>query len=121
MKMDLTGKNFYRLTILKTYKKDGRIYALCQCDCGKVKEILLRSITEGFTKSCGCLASEKALEKTKHFEEWRKENFVEDTSLAVISRKEPITTSTSGVTGVTWDKSRGKWMAHIGFRGKKIF
>lgn len=119
--MDLIGKRFHRLTIVKTYKKDGRTHAKCQCDCGNVKEILLRSIAKGLTKSCGCLQSEKALENTKHFEEWRKHNHVEGTSLAAISRDKPVPKNTSGVTGVTWDKSRDKWMATIGLKGKRIF
>lgn len=114
-------KKYGRLTILETFTKNSRPHAKCRCECGNVKEILLRSITKGLTKSCGCLQSEKALEKTKYLEEWRKHDHVEGTSLAAISRDEPIPKNTSGVTGVTFDKSRSKWMATIGLQGKRIF
>lgn len=35
--------------------------------------------------------------------------------------KENIKTNTSGVTGVTWDKSRQKWLAQIVFKGEHKF
>jgi hypothetical protein len=38
---------------------DGKIFTV-QCDCGKIKEILLRNFRN--TKSCGCLQREKIME-----------------------------------------------------------
>lgn len=55
--IDLTGKKFTRLFVLKYI---GGSKYLCQCDCGNKVEVYgsnLRRITEG-TKSCGCLQQE---------------------------------------------------------------
>ena len=54
---------FNRLTILgysgrKT--KQGNPYVLCDCKCGGKKEIQLRYVLDGRTKSCGCLRIDRA-------------------------------------------------------------
>ena len=58
-KLDLTGKRFGRLTVLKEAGKNcGHITWLCRCDCGneiKVKGIHLKS---GHTTSCNCRQKE---------------------------------------------------------------
>lgn len=57
---DITGKRFGRLTAIKYIgsNKNGRAIWECLCDCGKYKNILGNSLTQGFTLSCGCLHSE---------------------------------------------------------------
>lgn len=60
---DLTGKTVGRLTVLREVGKapNARDYVwLCQCSCGAQKEIAGNSLRLGRTKSCGCLAVEKA-------------------------------------------------------------
>lgn len=56
---DLIGQKFNHLTILKISEPDksrNRMrYAICQCDCGEVKEIRLSKVTRGEIKSCGHL------------------------------------------------------------------
>lgn len=42
-----------------------RYYLLCKCDCGNEKVVLAYSLTQGLTKSCGCLIREKASERFK--------------------------------------------------------
>jgi hypothetical protein len=56
---DITGQRFGKLTVLRRGStKNTKIHWLCQCDCGKTKEIsgyhLTRKATIS-TKSCGCL------------------------------------------------------------------
>lgn len=59
---DLTGKKFGRLTVLKRdQNKNGKIYWICQCDCGKIKSIRGTHLKSGDIQSCGCLRSEKHL------------------------------------------------------------
>lgn len=61
-KVEMIGKKIGRLTIIKeTNKRDknGNIYYLCKCDCGKEKIIKGQSIRAGSTLSCGCLHKEK--------------------------------------------------------------
>ncbi|MHB8730113.1 MAG: hypothetical protein ACYC9K_13945 [Sulfuricaulis sp.] len=54
---NLSGKKFGRLTALQRQRVHPihGSYWLCQCDCGQLKEIRENSLTQGLTKSCGCL------------------------------------------------------------------
>lgn len=73
--IDLTGKQFGKLSVLKldesyakehNLKKQNRKYWLCQCSCGNLKTIAGDSLTkENGTHSCGCLSKEKANLKIK--------------------------------------------------------
>lgn len=69
MKIDLTGKRFGRLTVIKEvsphYSKSGvrmRMWE-CKCDCGNNRILSTSNITNGNTKSCGCLKKELLLSK----------------------------------------------------------
>ena len=44
-----------RLTIKRTFRKNGRTFAKTICKCGTVKTVRLDHITSGKTRSCGCL------------------------------------------------------------------
>ena len=63
---DLTNKRFGRLVAISKTKQNkfGYWYWLCKCDCGKTKEILSSRLFYGRTKSCGCLALERASKVT---------------------------------------------------------
>lgn len=50
-----TGTRFGRLVIIKVFKKFASYYAETVCDCGTKKIVYLGNITQGRTKSCGCL------------------------------------------------------------------
>lgn len=54
--IDLTGKRFGRLVVLK--KAERARYWLCLCDCGKKKEIRNDHLRNKKIRSCGCLAKE---------------------------------------------------------------
>lgn len=62
-RIDLTGKRFGRLTVLKrcgtyTYPSGNkRSKWLCKCDCGNICEVKSNSLKSG-KKSCGCLEAE---------------------------------------------------------------
>ena len=63
-------------------------------------------------KKCGQKARKKALKES--------ETFVNGTQIAKISMdQKPGKANKSGVVGVNWDKSRGKWQASIRFKGYK--
>lgn len=56
--IDLTGKRFGRLTVIKKSDKrdkSGSVYWDCECDCGNKCEIAGSQLRKGVTKSCGCL------------------------------------------------------------------
>ncbi len=58
-RLNLVGKKFGRLTVVKLTNKTGASRWLCKCDCGK--EIILKGsyLISGDTKSCGCFKKEK--------------------------------------------------------------
>lgn len=61
-KIDLTGKRFGRLVVLK---EDGRtasksIKWLCQCDCGNQKTLDGAELRRGNVRSCGCFRREES-------------------------------------------------------------
>ena len=58
--VDLTGKVFNRLTVIKRDRnnKYGRRMWLCQCSCGNIKPVIGQLLKEGRVKSCGCLLRE---------------------------------------------------------------
>lgn len=59
---DLTGQRFGRLTVLhRVEPKSYPIYWVCQCDCGEIKSIRSSNLTQGLTKSCGCLKNENLI------------------------------------------------------------
>ena len=64
--IDLTNKRFGRL-VVKEYAGNNKHNAslwICECDCGNITHpIAGDSLRRGNTRSCGCLAVEKA---TKH-------------------------------------------------------
>ena len=67
-KIDLTGRRFNRLVVIREAgrAKDGKVLWLCKCDCGA--EVVTRSgfLLRGSTQSCGCLSRERigSLNKT---------------------------------------------------------
>lgn len=80
--IDLTGKRFGRLKVIKISYRDKRerIYWLCKCNCENEKEIRGDSLRDGYTKSCGCLQKEKitktgliikhGMRKTTEYNSW---------------------------------------------------
>lgn len=57
--IDLTGKKFGKLTVLKRIKiqDEKEPHWLCKCDCGNEKIVRGQDLRYGNTKSCGCLVS----------------------------------------------------------------
>lgn len=61
-----TGERYGKLVIIRfvEYISETKTYKwLCRCDCGNEKVILIRNLTSGNTRSCGCLDVER---KTTH-------------------------------------------------------
>lgn len=54
---DITGQRFNKLVALSLNGKDKYSNAiwLCQCDCGKKKNVLGMNLRKGLTTSCGCV------------------------------------------------------------------
>lgn len=58
--IDLTGKQFGRLTVLNINGRNekGNILWHCKCQCGNELDVLGNNLRSGATKSCGCLFKE---------------------------------------------------------------
>lgn len=61
--MELTGKKFGRLTVLKRVENDkyGCTRWLCECDCDEHNQVIVlgRNLQNKLTQSCGCLQKER--------------------------------------------------------------
>ena len=56
--INLTGKTFYNLTVLKRDEQNTKWNKpkwVCSCKCGNIISVAGSSLTSGLTKSCGCL------------------------------------------------------------------
>lgn len=64
---DLTGQRFGLLVALEIDDAESenhkRIYWKCMCDCGKMNSVVMDSLSNGRTRSCGCL---KGTQKTSY-------------------------------------------------------
>ncbi len=67
---DLTGLKFSRLTVTNNRTLTNQGYKwMCICSCGKEKFILSQKLSNGHTRSCGCLQTEarrKMGQNSKH-------------------------------------------------------
>lgn len=56
--VDLTGRVYSKLTVKKRVEsKNGKVFWLCECECGAETRVVTASLNNGQTRSCGCLRS----------------------------------------------------------------
>lgn len=123
---NIKGNKYGRLTALnltdKRDKYNGSIIWKCICECGNIVYVSEANLIKSGIVSCGCLSKENSkLNISKAIDKHLKIHIKDGTNLQSITRNKPITTNTSGITGVTWDKSRNKWKAQIIFKGKNYY
>lgn len=65
-KLDLTGQQFERLTVIEEAGRNNRKEVLwkCKCACGNFTEVTTYRLRKGETKSCGCLNIDTDKRKT---------------------------------------------------------
>ena len=64
--IDLTGKRFGRLTVVKRVENQGKFPAWhCLCDCGKEVLVLGCNLRTNHTQSCGCAQKEMIANRSK--------------------------------------------------------
>jgi hypothetical protein len=73
---DLTGKIFGKLTVtakgnMKQFPcgTSARLW-VCQCECGKITEVLANNLRRGNTKSCGCADTYRKRRKGELSHNW---------------------------------------------------
>lgn len=66
--MERIGERFGKLLISqKHHVEEGRVYYLCDCDCGNTVIVQYSHLISGNTKSCGCLQKDLTSKRfTKH-------------------------------------------------------
>ena len=65
--IDLTGKKFGRLTVIKQDKESKRTKWICKCECGNIKSVYACHLKDGSSTSCGCFQKEKVKQSnSKH-------------------------------------------------------
>jgi hypothetical protein len=67
-RLQLVGRKFGRLTVLRDAGNDSRNRAqwLCRCRCGNRRVIAGGSLIRGLTNSCGCLHAELCRRQVRH-------------------------------------------------------
>lgn len=57
-RLEITGKTFGRLTVVRFSHSEGNTFWKCICECGNTKTVAGYKLTTGTTKSCGCLRAD---------------------------------------------------------------
>ena len=112
---DISGQTFGCLTALTPVNPESKAgFWHCRCQCGSETQVRYHALITGHTKSCGCL------QKTAYRENLR---LVDGTSVTILesTRRNPISTNSSGHTGVYQNKKTGKWIAQLTFKRKTYY
>lgn len=78
---NLIGRKFNRLSVIefagyKICKNGNRLSQwLCKCDCGNITTVTTYSLTNGKTKSCGCLNKEIVSNRSRKYNTYK---FIDD-------------------------------------------
>ena len=108
---DISGEVFGMLTVLNISnesKLTKSSYWECKCKCGNIVTVAKKHLTDGHTKSCGCLTRANI---PKHL-------FFDGTNIPKIKSKKICKNNTSGVRGVCWSRRDEKWESYIAFKNK---
>lgn len=122
-KRDITGMRFGQLQVVKrTDIKNYDSYVwVCKCSCGNYINTTRSNLIKGDITRCNeCAKIVRVSTGNNLYSELMSKFIVEGTNIKMIQSKKLGTRNKSGVKGVCWDKSKRRWEASIGFKGKKI-
>lgn len=116
---DLTGQRFGELVVIEATNRrsnKGSVMWHCVCSCGQHTLVNSDNLTKTRIRSCGHGKAEIA---THNLIGGRKATHKEGTDLGQISSQKPRSNNKSGVRGVSWNKTKGKWLAELVLRGEQ--
>lgn len=119
-RIDISNRRFGRLVAISpTDKRLGHsVIWHCQCDCGNTADIASTNLIKGYTKSCGCFASDVHRKSSSVMMSIRADDYIDGTDVRALMQS-PSAANTSGTVGVSYDKSVNVWKAYIQFKGKR--
>ena len=116
-KLDLTGQQFGKLTVLHPAENIGRRTAwVCRCSCGNETVVKTVHLRNGHVTSCGCVGGGEGDTSIG-----RRLNYVDGTCVEMLRAKTVRKNNTSGVPGVDWLAVRNRWRASICFKGRRYY
>lgn len=115
-KLDLTGQRYGKLTVLGPAENIGNRTAWrCLCDCGQETVVKTYRLRNGHAKSCGCQGCPDGPRTALGL------TYIDGTCVEMLRAKTVRRNNTSGVPGVDWWASKGRWRAMICFKGKRHY
>lgn len=114
-KLDLAGQRYGKLTVLRPAENVGsRTAWVCRCDCGRETVVRTSRLRDGHTSSCGCLAARTGANLPGL-------TYIDGTCVQMLAANTVRRNNSSGVPGVDWRASKGRWRAAICFKGKRYY
>lgn len=118
------GDQFDRLKVVEktSERRGGKIVWLCECKCGNVVKVPSIYLTNGETRSCGCLKTEQEqFNLRKAYDDKRVDGVVKP----LFKGKEPRKDSSTGYRGVSKYYTRKskelRYRAWITVKGKQYY
>lgn len=125
--IDLTGKHFGRLVVIKPAEKrsvNGNMRWHCRCDCGRYVIVDGQRLRRNLTQSCGCLRRELMRRRANKNAAFRKAqgniNSLKDSHGVFICSKRRSKRNHTGVIGVSYDRCGGYYVARLRYHGHYV-
>ncbi len=119
-KLDLTGQNYGKLTVLSPAEKiGGRTAWLCRCGCGRQVAVRTDHLRSGHTVTCGCARPDSRGNPAPVG--LSRLTYIDGTCVEMLAAKTVRSNNTSRVPGVDWRASKGVWRASICFKGRRVY
>ena len=119
-KLDLTGQNYGKLTVLSPAEKiGGRTAWLCRCGCGRQVAVRTDHLRSGHTVTCGCARPDSRGNPAPVG--LSRLTYIDGTCVEMLAAKTVRSNNTSGVPSVDWRASKGVWRASICFKGRRVY
>lgn len=103
---EINGEQYGHLTVTNAFRKKSKLYAVCKCSCGKEFVVFAKNFPK--VKSCGCAQTQTRKKNIQKAQETFLNGCVENSSVYCIKPKKMLKNNTSGVRGITYDRTAQK-------------